>query len=89
MAKRGRPPLKRAPEDRILQNGLTVRQDNWLKRGWERRGFASAAHYLRYIVSGYIERVESRSEEDRFTPKGIERERREQSKSGKSPIKPK
>lgn len=54
-----------------MQGGLTARQKDWLGRGWERRGFASAAHYLRYIVDRYIERVESKQEEDRFSPTGL------------------
>lgn len=83
MNKRGRPPLKRAPGDQITQGGLTVEQRKFLRRGWERRGFASAAHWLRYIVDRYRERVEAGQEEDRFTPAGLREVQKEVDESKK------
>ncbi len=81
MLKRGRPPVNRAPQDKITAKGITVGQQEFLNKGWQRRGFESAAHYLRYIIDAYIDRVRSHQEEDRFTPKGVEQLDRSQRKT--------
>lgn len=64
MTKRGRPKLQRAPDDVITGSGLTVGQRKWLVAGFHRRGYASAAHYLRHIVNQHIAFVEAGNEDD-------------------------
>lgn len=63
MAKRGRPKMNRPPEDVITSSGLTVGQLRWVAAGFKKRGYASAAHYLRHIVNEHIARVEAGAED--------------------------
>lgn len=59
--RRGRPPLKRSADERILQSGLTAGQKKWLNKNFKAHGFESAAHMLRFIVNQAIAHSEQQT----------------------------
>ena len=57
MNKRGRPKLKRKPEDVLLSSGLTARQTAFMRDSFSAAGFVSAADFHRWILQQFIEKI--------------------------------